>query len=389
MPYSRSQSHRRTRQRNRNKLRRWLVINLILLAAVIAAAVWVWSELRGDENRGTVDKPRTETAPPAESQATSPAAPTESSAAVPSPLASPTPEETGDRSGSVTFAFVGDILPAARVAELMDKYGYDYPYREARSLLEAADLTAGNLETSITTRGDPAQNKQYLFRGPAEALPAIKDAGFDVLSLANNHSLDYGWVGLRDTMDALDDIQLPHVGAGADAAEAYTPRYLERNGLTVGFIGVTRVVPETDWKAGTNHPGLAEAYDPTKVIAAIREAKGNADLVVVLVHWGIEKAERPDDKQKTLGHAFVDAGADLVIGSHPHVLQGFEAYKGKWIAYSLGNFVFSTTGNPKTSETGFSRRNARPTASASLRLTRCFPSNRSLRRWNRRRLRKY
>jgi poly-gamma-glutamate capsule biosynthesis protein CapA/YwtB (metallophosphatase superfamily) len=247
---------------------------------------------------------------------------------------------------------VGDILPAAKVLDLMKANGFDYPFRGAKATLEAADIAAGNLETPITTRGTPAEDKQYVFRGTPDAVPALKDAGFDYLSLANNHTLDYGWDGLSDTMDYLDDAELKHAGSGSDDREAFSPAYIETRGITVGFVSVTGVVPEVGWKADRNHPGVAEAYSPDRAVAAIKDAKENADIVVVMVHWGKERQDQPIANQTDLGHRFVDAGADLVIGSHPHVLQGFEAYKGKWIAYSLGNFVFSTTAFSKSSETG-------------------------------------
>jgi len=261
-------------------------------------------------------------------------------------------ESPADKADVITLALVGDILPASSVARLMEKNGYDYPYRESAHLLQAADIAAGNLETAITDRGTPEADKEYVYRGPKQALPAIKEAGFDVLSLANNHSMDYGWIGLQDTMAALEEHGLRFMGAGHDEAEAYAPAYLEVNGFKVAFIGISNVIWKTYWKATQDRPGMAEAYDPTRAIAAIEEADRHADLVVVMVHWGTEYTDRPEPYQVKKGRQFIDAGADLVIGSHPHVLQGFEAYKGRWIAYSLGNFVFSGTKSPLSAETG-------------------------------------
>src|SRR5690606_38936614 len=149
-----------------------------------------------------------------------------------------------------------------------------------------------------------------------------------------------------------DDARIVHAGAGIDDKQAYTPAYLEANGVTVAFVSVTRVVPVTEWKADKNNPGLAEAYSTTRALAAIAGAKGNADRLAVMVHWGEERSDLPNQVQKSLAYAFVDAGADLVIGHHPHVLQGFEKYKDKWIAYSLGNFVFPGMSPPTTAETG-------------------------------------
>lgn len=258
-------------------------------------------------------------------------------------------QEPGDR---VTLAFVGDILPASTVGALMDKNGVDYPFAGSAATIQAADIAAGNLETPITNRGTPAENKTYVFRGKPEYLAGIKNAGFDVLTLANNHTLDQGWEGLSDTMDYLDDAKLQHMGSGADAKEAFTPVVIESHGISVAYLGVTNVVPEGSWKAGKDHPGVADTYDTRPAIAAIQSAKKLADIVVVMVHWGNERQQQPKQAQFDVGHAFIDAGADLVIGSHPHVLQGFEYYKGKWIAYSLGNFVFTSNGNTVTQQTG-------------------------------------
>ncbi|WP_373232855.1 CapA family protein [Cohnella sp.] len=354
MTYSRSRTQSKQKSQKRYKKKLLFMINGILLTAIVIAGALIWTANNNQEAGENK---------PGMSEAHSTPSPSGNSSAAPSPestddsLATPTSEEKastppGHEGDKISLALVGDILPAARVLELMNQNGYDYPYRKAKEILSAADITAGNLESSITTRGTAAENKQYLFRAPPETLPAIKEAGFDYLSLANNHSMDYGWEGLSDTMDSLDDIELQHSGSGNDDVEAFTPAYIERKGITVAFVSVTRVVPEPSWKADRNHAGVAEAYSPNRAVGAIKEAKKNADLVVVMVHWGEERSEKPIAHQTDLGHRFVDAGADLVVGSHPHVLQGIEAYKGKWIAYSLGNFVFSTTTSSKTSETG-------------------------------------
>ncbi len=359
MTYSRSRTQNQQKSKRRSKTRMLLLVNGVLIGCIVVAAVLVWQ---------SNDDPKEMGKDPVQAQAEGIASPENASqggldsdpdsdpSAGAEPEASPSydeasaePETEGD---SISIALVGDILPAAKVLELMKINGYDYPFLKARSVLESADIAAGNLETPITSRGTPAEDKQYVFRGSAESVPALKEAGFDFLSLANNHTLDYGWEGLSDTMDVLDDADLQHAGSGIDDREAFSPAYIESNGITVGFVSVTRVVPEVSWKADRSHPGVAEAYSPDRAVAAIKEAKENADMVIVMVHWGVERADRPVAHQTDLAHRFVDAGADIVAGSHPHVLQGFEYYKNKWIAYSLGNFVFSTTASSKTSETG-------------------------------------
>ncbi|SEO23612.1 CapA family protein [Paenibacillus sp. OV219] len=255
-------------------------------------------------------------------------------------------------SDSITLSFAGDVLLAATVENLMLKNGYDYPYTYVQPFLQKPDLMAVNLETPVTTRGTPAQKKQYVYKSSPDALPALKASGIDVVNLANNHTMDQGEEGLLDTIGHLDSAAIPNMGAGRDDAEAFKPVLLEAKGISVAYIGLSRVIPEGSWKAAKDHPGLAETYDSTRAVKAIQDAKKQADLVVVMVHWGIEREDNPNDDQKRLAHEYIDAGADLVIGSHPHTLQGFESYKGKWIAYSLGNFIFPGMPPDKTKDTG-------------------------------------
>ncbi|GIO68848.1 CapA family protein [Paenibacillus cookii] len=257
-----------------------------------------------------------------------------------------------DDGKSVTIHFVGDMIFSGKVETLLEKNGYSYPFHYLGDMFKKDDLTLGNLETPVTTGGVSAQNKQFVFKSSPQALEALRAAGMDVVNLGNNHILDQGEVGLLDTINYLDQSGIQYVGAGKDADRAYQPVYFERGGMKIAVIGASRVYPETNWAAGTNKPGVASAYDKaSRVIATIGEARKKADLVIVMVHWGIERALTPNDIQKKLGHDFIDAGADLIIGGHPHVLQGLEQYKGKWIAYSTGNFIFTKSGTPSTWKT--------------------------------------
>ena len=360
MSYSRTQTQEKRRPRRRRHTRYLVLLNTFFVSLIaVAIMVWYFTDVKVSTRNASDPSPSHAVATPEGSAypAASPSPP-DGSAANPMPKEQPdsnTPppaDNSAEETDTITLALVGDILPASSVARLMEKHGYDYPYRESRHILQLADIAAGNLETSITDRGAPEENKEYVYRGPAQALPAIRDAGFDVLSLANNHTLDYGWIGLEDTMNALDDNGLLHMGTGDNETEAYAPVYVEAKGFKVAFIGVSHVVWKTYWNATKDRPGMAETYDPTRTVAAIAEAKQHADLVVVMVHWGTEYTDQPEPYQVKKGRQFIDAGADLVIGSHPHVLQGFEAYKGRWIAYSLGNFVFSGTKSPQSAETG-------------------------------------
>ncbi|WP_339169446.1 CapA family protein [Paenibacillus sp. FSL R5-0341] len=251
----------------------------------------------------------------------------------------------------ITINFVGDIQFSGKVAELLDKNGYDYPFAKLGRLFKDDDLTIGNLETPITLGGTSAADKTYVYKSSPKALAAMASAGFDAVNLANNHILDQGVEGLVDTLTYLKEYGIAHTGAGMNRDEAYAPAYLERKGMKIALLGFSRVVPETSWKAEGNRAGVAEAYDSTGAVKAIQEARQKADLVIVVAHWGEERVSNPNSDQTRLAHEFVDAGADLVIGGHPHVLQGLEYYKGKWIAYSTGNFIFSRSTTEETWKT--------------------------------------
>lgn len=250
----------------------------------------------------------------------------------------------------IHLSFVGDVMMAGNVEKMLIEKGFDYPYTEVAKWFVQDDITIANLETPVTTRGTPPENKAFIYKSPPAALPALKEAGIDVVNLANNHSMDQGVEGLLDTFSFLDKNQIAYIGAGKDMERAYAPVIVEKNGIRVAFLGFSRVIPDVSWYAGKNKPGMAATYDPALAVKAIQEARAQADLVVVIPHWGEERKDDPVDHQTQLARAYIDAGADLVVGGHPHVLQGFETYKDKWIAYSLGNFVFTRSTEPRTWE---------------------------------------
>ncbi|WP_339290264.1 CapA family protein [Paenibacillus sp. FSL E2-0201] len=261
------------------------------------------------------------------------------------------PSDDQASGNTVTLNFGGDVIFSGKAGELLEKKGYDYSYAALNGIFKKDDLTVVNLETPVTTGGVGAANKQFVFKGSPKALDALKTAGVDAVNMANNHTLDQGEEGLRDTLSHLSERGIPYVGAGLNSKEAFSAQYFERKGIKIALLGFTRVIPASDWMAGKNKPGLASVYDSREGLKAIAAAKQKADLVVVVVHWGKERVEQFDNIQQTLGRSFVDAGADLVIGGHPHVLQGVEPYKGKWIAYSTGNFIFTRSTVPATWET--------------------------------------
>lgn len=260
-------------------------------------------------------------------------------------------KEENDDAERLLIHFAGDTIFSGKVEERLEKAGYELPYEYVRGLFQNDDLSVLNLETPVTTGGEPAEDKTFVFKSPPKAIGPMAQAGVDAVNLANNHILDQGVPGLRDTMKALRKHNVMYVGAGKNSKEAYAPVYLERKGIKIALFGFSRVVPEPGWVAGANKPGVASAYAPEPALNAIQAARGNADLVFVMTHWGKERTTKLEDHQQELAHAFIDAGADLVIGGHPHVMQGLEQYKGKWIAYSTGNFIFTKSKDPKTWET--------------------------------------
>lgn len=254
---------------------------------------------------------------------------------------------------TITLSFVGDVIFAGHVQERLAQQGYDYPYKPVQSYLDA-DVQVANMETPVTTIGTQ-QWKEYTYQSTPKALPAFRKVGFDVVTLANNHSMDYGVSGLLDTMKNLKATHIKYAGAGKTADEAYAPVIVKRKGVKIAFVGLSHVIPNASWKAQNKssiYPngvtGLAHLYDMPAAINAVKKAKQLADLVVVLPHWGEEREMTPNATQTMMAHALVDAGADLIVGSHPHVAQAVEQYKGKWIAYSLGNFLFTTSSHAST-----------------------------------------
>ncbi len=251
--------------------------------------------------------------------------------------------ELPEPSGRVILGFVGDILLGARVAEAIAAHGVHYPWDGVRDVFLATDIVLGNLETPVSTRGTPEANKQWTFRSHPSTLEGLAAAGVTVVNLANNHVLDYGAEALIDTLDHLDAYGIGRVGAGRTRDEAMAPVVLERHGVRVGILGLAQVYPFGWWAATDTRPGVAITHNETLVMQAVRRLRQQVDLVVVTVHWGEERAETPTAYQQRYGRKLVEAGAHLVIGHHPHVLQGIELYRDGLIAYSLGNFVFPFT----------------------------------------------
>jgi poly-gamma-glutamate capsule biosynthesis protein CapA/YwtB (metallophosphatase superfamily) len=254
--------------------------------------------------------------------------------AAPSASASPSPAAPVE----LTLAFGGDVHFTERTAALLKDPATAIGPMAGE--LSAADLAVVNLETAITTRGTP-EPKEFHFRAPASAYQAIKAGGIDAVSIANNHALDYGRVGFGDTLEAAAAAGMPAFGGGRNIDEAYAPLILPVRGVRVAILGFSQIHTLAEsWKAGPDTPGIALAWDVPRAVAAVRKAREQADLVVVFNHWGTERVSCPNEDQKSFARALAEAGADMIIGAHAHVLQG-DGWLGRtYVAYGLGNFVW-------------------------------------------------
>lgn len=237
---------------------------------------------------------------------------------------------------------VGDVMLGGTAAPVLAQQGYDYPFVHVGAVLKRSAAVFGNLEGPLTDGGTPAPDKQYVFRSPPEKVaPALKAAGFTVLSLANNHILDYGEAGLNDTLASLAQAHILHAGAGADDLTARAPAWFSAGGERVALLAYSLTLPPSFYAtADTGGTAFGRERHVRADVAAAR-AQG-ADIVLVSFHWGQEGSTVLRDYQRLLAHAAIDAGADAVIGHHPHVLQGIERYGRGVVLYSLGNFVFGS-----------------------------------------------
>lgn len=214
--------------------------------------------------------------------------------------------------------------------------------------MNSMDIMMLNNEFAYSTRGTKTPDKSFTFRADPSRVEILKEMGVDIVSLANNHALDYGKDALIDTFETLDNAGIHYVGAGDTMDRAKAPIYFTVGDKKIAYVAASRVVFAMDWYATDTSPGMIGTYDPALFLESIREAKENSDFVVAFVHWGVERNNYPEDYQQTMAKQYIDAGADAVIGCHPHVLQGIEFYNNKPIVYSLGNYWFGGA----TGETG-------------------------------------
>lgn len=278
------------------------------------------------------------------------------------PTTAPAPTTTPTQvSRPVTVAVAGDVHFEGVLRSRLDDPAT--ALAPAASPLAEADAAIVNLETSVGTGGRPEPGKRYTFQAPPSAFTALAAAGIDVATMANNHALDFGREPLPGMFDAIDaastaDPPLAVVGIGRDAAAAFRPAIIDVDGTTVATVGATvadddpTADPTGLWAATDESPGTADAINPTRLLRAVDQADRSADVVVVYMHWGIQGEQCPTDSQQALAAALVGAGADVVVGSHTHRLQGAGRLGEGYVAYGLGNYAWYSQASDATSITG-------------------------------------
>ena len=309
-----------------------VTIILMLIVTLVLAGFLRWRSSMEEENNSTDMQKHTvksETVKETEQQ---------------EPVTVQTTEDVANQTDkAVSMIFTGDVLFANPFLTAYGNGGITKVVsQDLLQELNQADITMVNEEFPFSTRGTKMENKQYTFRADPANVKALQEMGVDIVSLANNHVLDYGKDALEDTFTTLDGAGILYAGAGTSAERAKACQTIMVNGTKVGFLAASRVIPEGNWNVDDSTPGVFTTYDGNALCKAVADARKVCDYVVVFVHWGVEQEAYPEDYQKNLAKQYVDAGADLVIGSHTHCLQGIEYYNGKPIYYSLGNFVFGS-----------------------------------------------
>ncbi len=318
-----------------SRIRSWAVAGLSIVS--IAGAVAFAGELvrRGGSDAPT---PSLEPSRPTPSLEPSPG---------PSPTLDPSPGPTPSPTRrAILIHGTGDVSLDPAYLPVFRERGYGWAWSGLGGLFRRDDLTVINLECPPTPVVAPA-DKTYVFRCDPEALPAARRAGVDVASLANNHAFDQGPEGLLDAIRNVRRAGIVPVGAGRDERSADAPPSLRVGGRRVAVVGVGEVISSDAQVAMGDRPGTAVGHDFPRALRAIRRAEVRADLVVVVIHWGVELDTEPRPSQVTEAHRMIRAGADVIFGHHAHRLQPLEVYRGRPIFYGLGNFVwprFSTAG---------------------------------------------
>jgi poly-gamma-glutamate synthesis protein (capsule biosynthesis protein) len=248
----------------------------------------------------------------------------------------------------LTIAFGGDVNFEDGLAGALETEPTEL-LAEVQPLWAGADLVMVNLETAITEGGTPA-DKKFVFRAPPGAFTALESNGVGVVTMANNHGLDYGVEGLTESLAAARSsgpAGFPLVGVGNNETEAYDAARFVVRGQRISVLGATQVLDGNliaSWTAGIDRPGLANAKDPVSIASAVQRERELADVVVVYVHWGVELEPCPSSAQRTLATQLAEAGADVVVGGHAHVPQGAGMQGSTFVGFGLGNLLFASAG---------------------------------------------
>ena len=253
------------------------------------------------------------------------------------------------RGAPVVLAFGGDVHFEGALNSRLST-DPEHALAPIAPVLRSADIAVVNLETAVTNGGSPTA-KEFTFRAPATAFAALRGAGVDVASMANNHGLDYGLEGLRDSLAAAKRYRLPLIGIGLDDAQAYRPFRRTVNGQRIAVIGATQVLDDeliSAWTAGPGKPGLASAKNVPRLLRAVRAVRKTSETVVVFLHWGVELEQCPSADQRQLAKQLVAAGADVVVGGHAHRVQGAGRLGRAVVGYGLGNFAWYGTSELST-----------------------------------------
>jgi len=237
-----------------------------------------------------------------------------------------------------TFTAVGDIMLNRGVGNRIKMHGVEYPFLPTAEILKDSDLTFANLECQVSTLGKPMPGKEYHFRANPQVIKGLVYAGIDIVSLSNNHSMDYGKEALSDTINILRKNCIIPVGAGINKTQAYQSADFIINNINISILAYSWNFYLTI-KAEKDNAGIA-IIEKEQIASAIKNVKRWADIVIISFHWGWEYSDEPTNKDREIAHFVIDHGANLVIGHHPHVIQGIELYKNALICYSLGNFIF-------------------------------------------------
>ena len=257
-------------------------------------------------------------------------------------------EKTCAAKDYVSLSFAGDVSFANDYAPAQNytREGIDGAFSpDLQKTMSQADIFMLNNEFCYSTGGSPVP-KGYNFRAAPECVSRLHEMGVDIVSIANNHAFDYGAEAFIDTIDTLNDAGMPYVGGGVDIEDAKNHIvYFIANGIKIGYIAASQVErdePIFTQPATEDSPGVVRCFEPDLVVEMIKEAEENCDFVVVYPHWGTELVTTIQEDQQALAYAFIEAGADAIVGGHPHCLQGVEYYNGVPIFYSLSNFSFSS-----------------------------------------------